>query len=104
MMDSKVLDFINKNKNMLVSWYLIASYAYYVMDNPIISDGLFDEICKRILKEWDSINHGHKYLLDKESLEAGTCLLSDSDYELEINMVPTGYYPKIVKGSYAALV
>lgn len=71
------------NANMLVPWYLIASYAYYHKDAPLISDALYDEICKRLDKEWDGIEHRHKGFVDRDSLSAGTAYtLAQKDYPL----------------------
>jgi hypothetical protein len=79
---------IIKNKNMLVPWYIMAAYAYYVNDDPIISDALYDSIAKQLLIHYDDINHHHKYLLTKEQLEAGTCLIK---------------YPHIIEGAVKEL-
>jgi len=104
MYDKKVIRYIYGQENLLVPWYLIASYAYYVKDNPIISDGLFDKICKDLLQHWDKVEHYHKYLVDKESLDAGTCLLKDDEHEYdEEGKTPVGYYPKRVKYIYESL-
>jgi|TARA_R110001606_G_scaffold393675_3_gene563818 hypothetical protein len=60
--------------NMYVPWYLMAAYAYYVEDDPILTDDLFDRMAKRILTGWDDIDHVHKTYLTKDMLEAGTYL------------------------------
>jgi len=62
----------DKNPNMLVPYYLMHSYLYYKEDSPIISDGEYDSICKRLHSEWDNVEHFHKHLIDKEMLIAGT--------------------------------
>ena len=67
------------NPNMLVPYYLMHSYLYYVMNEPIISDIEYDELCKELKDKWDSIEHYHKHLIDKQSLGAGT------GYQLEYN-------------------
>ena len=71
--DQQCIDVI-ENPNMMVPWYLMASYAYYEEDDPILSDGLFDGLAKRMLESWDTIEHWHKDLITKEDLEAGTLL------------------------------
>lgn len=58
--------------NMNVPWYIMAAYAYYVDDDPILEDSTFDRLAKKILKEWDEITHRHKEYLNKDMLEAGT--------------------------------
>ena len=50
----------------------MASYAYYILDENIMSDGEYDSIARTLLEQWDSFEHQHKYLLDKGDLEAGT--------------------------------
>ena len=77
-----------KNKNMLVPWYIMAAYAYYVNDDPIISDSLYDSLAKQLLNHYDEIHHHHKYLISKEQLEAGTCLIT---------------YPSIIEGAVKEL-
>ena len=67
------------NPNMLVPYYLMHSYLYYVMNEPIISDMEYDELCKELKDKWDSVEHYHKHLIDKQSLGAGT------GYQLEYN-------------------
>lgn len=52
--------------------YLVHSYIYYQLDDNIITDAQYDEICKKILKHWDDIKHPHKVYINKESLVAGS--------------------------------
>jgi len=77
-------DICDDSINMYIPWYLMAAYAYYKEDNPIISDRLFDLIAKRILEHWDEIDHRHKSYLTKDMLQAGTYL---------------GEYPPMIKGA-----
>jgi NAD-dependent DNA ligase len=60
------------NPNMLVPYYLMHSYLYYVMNEPIIEDTEYDEICRELKEKWNSVEHYHKHLIDKQSLGAGT--------------------------------
>ena len=50
----------------------MASYAYYHLDDSILSDHTFELICKKLLTNYDSITHPHKHLLDLDSLRAST--------------------------------
>jgi NAD-dependent DNA ligase len=59
---------------MLVPFYLMCAYAYYKLDQPIISDDLFDKMAKDLLKHYDKIEHFHKHLITRGDLEAGTYL------------------------------
>ena len=63
---------IRDNRNMLIPYYLMLSYLYYVKNESLIEDTEFDIMCKDILNEWDEIEHFHKHLIDKSSLQAGT--------------------------------
>lgn len=65
---------ISDSINMTIPWYLMASYAYYVEDNPIISDSVYDELAKKMLDNWDIIDHRHKSHISKDMLSAGTYL------------------------------
>ena len=60
------------NKNMLVPYYLMFSYAYYQENESLVSDAEYDQICKDIITNWNDITHWHKPLLNLESLKAGT--------------------------------
>ncbi len=83
---------ITHNVNMLVPWYLMASFAYYQLDTPVLTDGLFDDLCKQLDAAWDRITHRHKALIEREALAAGTCLLARENY------------PAIVAGAVANLL
>ena len=74
MLDQYAIELFDKNPNMLVPWYLMASYAYYRDDDPILSDGVYDQMSKDLISQWDSIEHYHKHLLDRDSLIAGSYL------------------------------
>lgn len=71
---------------MLVPWYLMASFAYYHRDEPILSDGLFDHLCKDLLLHWDTITHRHRTAVDQASLSAGSCLLRENQFPLRARM------------------
>ena len=75
-LDEKCMEAI-ENPNMMVPWYLMAAYAYYQEDNPILTDELFDALAKRMLESWDTIDHFHKHLITEGDLEAGTLLNKD---------------------------
>lgn len=60
------------NPNSMLSWYFIASYAYYIIGRPIMSDQEFDKIVRIVKENWDTIEHPHKKLVKYSHLEAGT--------------------------------
>lgn len=72
MMDSKCFDCIEEEPNLMVPWYILASYAYYQEDAPIISDQSFDRLTAMLLDSWSTVQHFHKKYLSREMLEAGT--------------------------------
>lgn len=70
--DKDCLDVVDDNLNMAVPWYLMASYAYYEEDRPILSDNVFDRLARKILEFWEVIDHLHKDYLNEDMLRAGT--------------------------------
>ena len=60
------------NKNMLVPYYLMFSYAYYQENESLITDSEYDQICRDLITDWNDITHWHKPLLNLDSLRAGT--------------------------------
>lgn len=79
--------------NAVVAWWLMASYAYYIHDMPILSDGLYDELAKDMLSRWDEIEHPHKHLITEDHLRAGSL------YD-----VPASKYPTMTKGAASHLI
>lgn len=72
--DQRAKEICDANVSMLVPWYLMAAYAYYVEDDAILSDSLFDEMAKTMLDNWEDISHWHKEYISIDDLEAGTFL------------------------------
>ena len=65
----------------VLSWYLMCSYLYYICDFSLVSDSVYDTMAKKILANYESIDHQHKYLVSKDDLAAGTLYsLKDKDY------------------------
>lgn len=69
---------------MLVPWVLMASYAYYQLSTPLVSDATYDEWTQRLTRVWWRIKHPHKVLITFGS-PCGVMLKEDD-------------YPEIVKG------
>lgn len=88
LLDKECFDTIDTNENMLVPWYLMSAYAYYVEDDPIISDSMYDNLAKKLLAHWDEVEHHHKHLISRDDLAAGTYL---------------GEYPSRVRGAVQEL-
>jgi len=74
MIDKIMQEVTDDNVNMTVPWYLMTSYAYYVEDDPLVSDGAFDRLTKKMIKEWEKIEHFHKDHIKIDDLKAGTFL------------------------------
>ncbi|MBL96491.1 MAG: hypothetical protein CMF52_01625 [Legionellales bacterium] len=87
-LDQKAAELFAENINMMVPYYLMASYAYYKQDDPIFSDDFFDAMAKTMLERWDDIEHMHKVYISKNDLQAGTFL---------------GGYPTRVEGALRSL-
>lgn len=68
------------NRNLMVPFYLMASYSYYIRDASIMSDGDYDSLCARLDRQWDRVEHRHKHLIDRDWLSAGTCFLRREQY------------------------
>ena len=88
MLDEHASKLFAENINMMVPWYLMASYAYYVESDPIFTDNFFDDMSKTMLTIWDDIEHFHKHLITENDLTAGTYL---------------GKYPNRVKFGLASM-
>lgn len=78
---------IAKSINLTVPWYLMLSYAYYVEDDPLVSDSSFDALAKLMLEHWGEITHPHKDLITTDDLKAGSLLRRD--------------FPSVVAGAVA---
>jgi len=62
----------NVSINRLVPIYLMSSYLYYEHDKNVLDDTQFDYLCKKLYDNWDSVEHMHKHLIDKDNLKAGS--------------------------------
>ena len=88
LLDEQCIQIISSNINMCVPWYIMAAYAYYVEDNPLLEDYTYDRLATKMINHWDEIEHFHKHFLNKDMLQAGTYL---------------GEYPSRVKDAVVAL-
>lgn len=69
--DAYVLAKVTEFPNLLVPHFLIHSWCYYKLDDPIISDDCFDELVKRLGDQWAKVRHPHKHLIDRSLLKSG---------------------------------
>ncbi len=61
-----------KSLESLLQLYLMTSYTYYELNRSVITDHEYDQLCKVLYKGWNSINHPHKSLTDRDSMLSGT--------------------------------
>lgn len=81
--DAYALECFEKAPNSRVSWWLMASYGYYLYNRSILSDELFDATGKWLKEHWEGVEHIHKHLITQDMLDAGSAYnLRDSDYPL----------------------
>lgn len=89
---------MEEKPNTHVSWFLMASYAYYVCNESIISDALYDEICKWLKEHHETISHPHKHLISSEMWSIGSAyylkeyplIVQSSTIRLIYNLFPNG--------------
>lgn len=89
-LDKLLVTRLQESLNLSVPWYLMASYAYYELDRPFLTDAVFDGLAKLMLKGWPTIQHPHKHLITEDDLKAGTLMTRD--------------FPTIVKDATRRLV
>ena len=80
-LDERLDERLELSRELAIPHLLLASYLYYLMDVSIFSDERYDLLCKQVYMWWDELNHYHKYLIDKDSLKAGSLYyLKEEDY------------------------
>lgn len=76
--DFQVMELVKNSPRLAVSWWLMASYAYYLLDETIISDECFDYLTVLIGENYEEIEHVNKGLVTMDRLSCG------SAYDLRI--------------------
>ena len=71
-LDVYVANILKRSKNIAVSWWLMGSYAYYYLDETIISDEFFDYLTVLIRENYSTIEHVNKDLITEERLSVGS--------------------------------
>lgn len=75
------------NPNTIISFFLSASYAYYIRYESLLSDECFDKMCKWMLDKYETLEHNHKHLVTKDGLKAGSgYYLKENDYPLIVRV------------------
>ena len=78
-------DVSDMTPDQLVSWFMIAGYAYYRLGERVMEDTDFDYLVRRLKECWEQTSHPHKKLITLGHLNAAT------GYDIK--------YPTIVKYS-----
>jgi len=71
-LDTYVQMLVRQSPKLAVSWWLIASYAYYQCNETIISDECFDYLTLVIRENYDTIEHVNKDLITEDRLSCGS--------------------------------
>lgn len=69
--DVQVRSLVEQRKVSPVAWWLMASYAYYVLNRSLFSDETFDWIGRYIKDNWDDIKHPNKRLIKRAATFSG---------------------------------
>lgn len=69
--DVQVRSLIEQRKVSPVAWWLMASYAYYVLNRSLFSDETFDWIGRYIKGNWEGIEHPNKRLIKQAATFSG---------------------------------
>lgn len=72
MLDEQCRAAIKEHPDAAVSWFLCTSWLYYREDVSVISDALFDQLCKDLLARWAEVQHPHKRFISEDDLRAGS--------------------------------
>jgi NAD-dependent DNA ligase len=97
--DQAARDCFKKNKNTCISWWLSASYAYYIRYESLLSDEAFDKMAKYILDNYNSLEHQHKHLITKDMLSAGSGYnLKKDDYPLRVQVTADSFIRELHSG------
>lgn len=59
-------------RGRLVPIYLMAGHVYEFHDDPMMTDGAWEILCKRLDDEWLDINHPHKQCIERSEMATGT--------------------------------
>lgn len=85
----------------LLHHYLLASFAYYVLDESVWVDTAYDRICERLLECFDRFEHPHKHLTSIERLQEGTGYhLAESAYPTIVRSSIGNFFESINTGEF----
>lgn len=66
---------VGDKPRLAVAWWLMASYAYYECDDPILSDAVFDELTAILASKPElRVEHRHGHLITDGMLATGSAV------------------------------
>lgn len=68
---------MSRNMSKLVATYLMSAYLYSTGKDTVLDDPTYDNVCKVLYGNFDSVTHQHKKYLDREALKTGTTMHFD---------------------------
>lgn len=68
LLDKSYFDSIDSSINSCVPWFICSTWAILVDEDPIVTDSVYDNICKKLQNNWDEIEHPHKEYIDVDKL------------------------------------
>lgn len=84
---------LQRAPNACVAWYLMAAWAYYHRDTPLLTDETFDRMGQIMAENWPRIAHPHKHLIGLDDLLAGS-----------LYRLPEAAYPAVCRGAATRLL
>jgi len=74
-LEKVVTEYVDIDTNHCVPLFILASYARDVEDDPIVSDGYYERLERKVLTFWDSLEHEHKEKLAVDSANANVSVV-----------------------------
>lgn len=69
--DGQVRSLVEQRKVSPVAWWLMASYAYYRLNQSFLQDETFDWLGRYLKGNWDAIKHPNKRLIRRTATFSG---------------------------------
>jgi len=70
-LDNECLVHIDGDLNKCIPWFLLSSYASSEMKEPILTEEFHKRLGRKILKNWDTMDHRYKRYLNRDELFDG---------------------------------
>lgn len=100
--DEVVRECFKINKNSCISFWLVASFCYYIKNESILKDETFDKMSKWMLDNWESLEHTNKELITKDALAMGTgAFIKEADYPTRIKVTADMFIRGMYEGKHS---